>query len=431
MPPSTRATRRVVVTVAEGANAVVVSVRDDGPGFATEDQHEGFGLIGVRERVELVGGTLSVQSGPGAGPRSRRRCPCAGARARRGRASASPSWTRVTRCASRRGSAGAPRARRRGGAEDAHPHGEHEEDRELADRDAKPKPRSLSATVVSHAKSDADRRAEQAADDRGDDALVADHAPHLVRRGADGAQQAELARALVDRQEQAVGDSEQRDHDAHRQQRVEQVDDLVELVADVVAGTRRLVRTLSRRERRSAALIARLDRVEVGPGVDRHEAGERVARAETSRNCGTSTIDALQQLRVAVLADRRQRARGRRSAPVTRKRRRPWRWWALANCSSIEGVRRAPRRCRVGVACRRSHVEAVDVAERARVDRRSSASVDGVELAPLTWSWSRYWRRGGHAAGPIDRGPAARGERLKPSAVTTSWARHEVVDGCR
>jgi signal transduction histidine kinase len=58
---------RVAVTVAEGAEEIVVSVRDDGPGFATDAHHEGFGLIGIRERVELAGGTLSVQSGAGAG----------------------------------------------------------------------------------------------------------------------------------------------------------------------------------------------------------------------------------------------------------------------------------------------------------------------------------------------------------------------------
>ena len=67
MPSSTRATPASCVTVAESADAVVISVRDDGPGFAPDAHHEGFGLIGIRERVELVGGTLSVQSGPGAG----------------------------------------------------------------------------------------------------------------------------------------------------------------------------------------------------------------------------------------------------------------------------------------------------------------------------------------------------------------------------
>ena len=36
----------------------------------------------------------------------------------------------------------------------------------------------------------------------------------------------------MDRQEQAVCDAEQRDHDAHREERVEEVDDLVELVVE-------------------------------------------------------------------------------------------------------------------------------------------------------------------------------------------------------
>ena len=76
---------------------------------------------------------------------------------------------------------------------------------------------------------------EQRADDGGDHALVADDAPDLALGGADGAQQPELARALVDGQEEAVGDPEQRDHEAHGQQRVEQVDDLVDLLVDEVA----------------------------------------------------------------------------------------------------------------------------------------------------------------------------------------------------
>jgi signal transduction histidine kinase len=46
---------------------VTVRVRDDGPGFAPEAHHEGFGLVGIRERVELIGGSLRVESAPGAG----------------------------------------------------------------------------------------------------------------------------------------------------------------------------------------------------------------------------------------------------------------------------------------------------------------------------------------------------------------------------
>jgi signal transduction histidine kinase len=59
-----------------GASAVTVSaafdeagarlvVADDGRGFVAPG--EGFGLLGMRERVELVGGEVNVDSGPGAG----------------------------------------------------------------------------------------------------------------------------------------------------------------------------------------------------------------------------------------------------------------------------------------------------------------------------------------------------------------------------
>ncbi|MEO3855396.1 sensor histidine kinase [Acrocarpospora sp. B8E8] len=42
-------------------------VADDGRGFAPE--REGFGLLGMRERVELAGGSVEVDTGPGTGTR--------------------------------------------------------------------------------------------------------------------------------------------------------------------------------------------------------------------------------------------------------------------------------------------------------------------------------------------------------------------------
>jgi signal transduction histidine kinase len=57
----------VHVSVVEGNDAVTIRVRDDGPGFVVGTHHEGFGLIGARERVELVGGEVRVQSAPGEG----------------------------------------------------------------------------------------------------------------------------------------------------------------------------------------------------------------------------------------------------------------------------------------------------------------------------------------------------------------------------
>ena len=79
-----------------------------------------------------------------------------------------------------------------------------------------------------------------AADHRGDDALVAHHPPRLAAAQPDRAEHTDLARALEDREDERVDDAEQRDDHAHRQQRVEQVDDLVEVVElrlhELVAG---------------------------------------------------------------------------------------------------------------------------------------------------------------------------------------------------
>ena len=73
----------VDVSVVERDQTVVIRVHDNGLGFVPDAHHEGFGLIGVRERVALAGGTLSVQASPGAGTTleaslpARRRAPAA------------------------------------------------------------------------------------------------------------------------------------------------------------------------------------------------------------------------------------------------------------------------------------------------------------------------------------------------------------------
>jgi signal transduction histidine kinase len=41
-----------------------LELEDDGEGFTPTDRHDGFGLIGMRERVEQMGGTLTVVSSP-------------------------------------------------------------------------------------------------------------------------------------------------------------------------------------------------------------------------------------------------------------------------------------------------------------------------------------------------------------------------------
>ena len=44
-----------------------VTVEDDGAGFDRPATNEGFGLLGMQERLALIGGTLKVRSAPGAG----------------------------------------------------------------------------------------------------------------------------------------------------------------------------------------------------------------------------------------------------------------------------------------------------------------------------------------------------------------------------
>jgi signal transduction histidine kinase len=55
------------VEVIESAEVVTVQVSDDGSGFDPARGSEGFGLLGMRERADLVGGTLTIDSSPGGG----------------------------------------------------------------------------------------------------------------------------------------------------------------------------------------------------------------------------------------------------------------------------------------------------------------------------------------------------------------------------
>ncbi|MFI9507817.1 sensor histidine kinase [Nocardia sp. NPDC052566] len=60
--------RTVVVELAPADSGVRLSVADDGIGFAPDDA-TGFGLRGMRERVEQAGGTVAVSSARGSGTR--------------------------------------------------------------------------------------------------------------------------------------------------------------------------------------------------------------------------------------------------------------------------------------------------------------------------------------------------------------------------
>jgi signal transduction histidine kinase len=62
------AAHRVSITLVRKGAAAVVVIEDDGRGFDPEAVREGaLGFTGMRERVELVGGRLTVETSPGAG----------------------------------------------------------------------------------------------------------------------------------------------------------------------------------------------------------------------------------------------------------------------------------------------------------------------------------------------------------------------------
>ena len=58
---------RVHVRVSDRDGTVDVTVRDDGKGFDPQESSAGFGLLGIRERLALVQGTLKIESAPGVG----------------------------------------------------------------------------------------------------------------------------------------------------------------------------------------------------------------------------------------------------------------------------------------------------------------------------------------------------------------------------
>jgi PAS domain S-box-containing protein len=67
--------RHAEVTVRSLRGAIEIEVRDDGVGFDPSLVREGFGLVGMRERAALLGGTLDVDSTRGSGTRVRAEIP--------------------------------------------------------------------------------------------------------------------------------------------------------------------------------------------------------------------------------------------------------------------------------------------------------------------------------------------------------------------
>jgi len=69
---------RVWIEVAEDADSLLIVVRDDGTGFDMNARGRGFGLVGIRERIALQGGSLAIVSSPGSGTEVRGRIPLDG-----------------------------------------------------------------------------------------------------------------------------------------------------------------------------------------------------------------------------------------------------------------------------------------------------------------------------------------------------------------
>jgi signal transduction histidine kinase len=72
------AARRVMVRLVRDEATVELRVQDDGTGFEPEDGGR-LGLRGMRERVALLGGSIEVESQPGAGATITARFPARGA----------------------------------------------------------------------------------------------------------------------------------------------------------------------------------------------------------------------------------------------------------------------------------------------------------------------------------------------------------------
>lgn len=60
--------KTILVKIEMRRDQVIVVIKDDGKGFdKTVKKQESFGLIGMRERVELLEGELSIDSKIGSG----------------------------------------------------------------------------------------------------------------------------------------------------------------------------------------------------------------------------------------------------------------------------------------------------------------------------------------------------------------------------
>jgi signal transduction histidine kinase len=59
--------RHVSIVVTRRTSSVATVIEDDGKGFVPFEDSEGLGVVGMRERVALLDGTLQIESGAGGG----------------------------------------------------------------------------------------------------------------------------------------------------------------------------------------------------------------------------------------------------------------------------------------------------------------------------------------------------------------------------
>ena len=67
--------RRVSILLTLMDHGAAAVIEDDGRGFDAMAEHEGLGLLGIRERLQLIGGKLTIESGPTSGTTLRAEVP--------------------------------------------------------------------------------------------------------------------------------------------------------------------------------------------------------------------------------------------------------------------------------------------------------------------------------------------------------------------
>jgi signal transduction histidine kinase len=67
--------RRVSILLTLMDRGAAAVIEDDGLGFDPSVEHEGLGLLGIRERLQLLGGHLTIESSAGSGTTLRAEVP--------------------------------------------------------------------------------------------------------------------------------------------------------------------------------------------------------------------------------------------------------------------------------------------------------------------------------------------------------------------